>query len=95
MAYLIFCFFCGLAGAIIGKIKGSSFFLWFMISAVLPIAGIIAAVLYRVEHAEPRRICPVCGATRMLYDAVCTKCGEELDFPDESGIIRPTVSVPR
>src|SRR3712207_7866796 len=40
MAYLVICFFFGLAGGIVGKIKGSSFLLWFLISAVLPIAGL-------------------------------------------------------
>ena len=39
----------------IGKIKGSSFFIWFLVGAVLPCFGTIAAVLYRFERNEPRR----------------------------------------
>ena len=36
MAYVIIAVCFGLAGGIIGKIKGSSFFLWFLISGVVP-----------------------------------------------------------
>jgi hypothetical protein len=25
----------------------------------------------------------------MIHDAVCTRCGSELDFPDESEILPP------
>ena len=32
MAYVIIAFCFGLSGGIVGKIKGSSFFLWFLIS---------------------------------------------------------------
>ena len=45
--YLIIIFFCGLGTAIIGKAKGSSFWIWFLVGAVLPILGLIAVVLYR------------------------------------------------
>jgi hypothetical protein len=31
VAYLVICFFFGLAGGIVGKIKGSSFVLWFLV----------------------------------------------------------------
>ena len=82
MAYLVICFFFGLAGGIVGKIKGSSFLLWFLISAVLPIAGLLAAVLYRYERDELRRQCPRCGKVVKLHDALCTRCGEELEFPE-------------
>ena len=61
MAYLVICLSFGLAGGFVGKIKGSSFWLWFLISAVLPFAGLIAAVLYRFESDELRRQCPGCG----------------------------------
>ena len=82
MAYLVICFFFGLAGGMVGRIKGSSFFLWFAISASLPIAGLLAALLYRIESNELRRQCPTCGKVVPLYDALCTRCGTELDFPD-------------
>ena len=82
MAYIVLCFFFGLAGGIVGKIKGSSFFLWFMISAVLPVVGLMAAVAYRYERDELRRECPGCGKIVKLHDALCTRCGTELEFPE-------------
>jgi hypothetical protein len=74
--FLVFCF--GLASAIIGKIKGSSFFLWFLIGFCLPILGLLAAILYRWERDEPRRPCPRCGANLKVTDQVCMRCGEDL-----------------
>ena len=47
MAFVVIAFFFGLAGGVIGKIKGSSFLLWFLISAIPPFIGLVAAVLYR------------------------------------------------
>jgi len=82
VAYLVLCFFFGLSGGIIGKIKGSSFFLWFMISALIPIGGLLAALLYRNDRDELRRQCPTCGRVIKLHDAVCTRCGTDLDFPE-------------
>jgi hypothetical protein len=82
MAYLIICLSFGLAGGIVGRVKGSSFFLWFTISAVVPLLGLLAALFYRVEQDEPRRACPQCGKVLKLYDQVCTRCGEDLDFPE-------------
>ena len=82
MAYIVLCFFFGLAGGIVGKIKGSSFFLWFVISAVLPVAGLLTAIAYRYERDELRRQCPGCGKIVKLHDALCTRCGTELDFPE-------------
>ena len=61
MPYLVIAFFFGLAGGVIGKIKGSSFLLWFLISAIPPFIGLVAAVLYRDEYDEPHRRCPTCG----------------------------------
>ena len=82
MAYLIICLFFGLAGGWVGKIKGSSFFLWFAISAILPVLGLLAALFYRFEADEVRRQCPRCGKVIKLHDQVCMRCGEDLDFPD-------------
>jgi hypothetical protein len=84
MAYLIIALCFGLAGGVIGRIKGSSFVLWFLISAVVPVFGLIAALLYRYDSQELRRRCPGCGRVTKIYDAVCTRCGTELDFPDET-----------
>ncbi len=80
--YLALCISFGLAAGIVGRIKGSSFLLWAMIGAVLPVLGLVAAILYRYETAELRRQCPQCGKVVMLYDALCTRCGVELDFPE-------------
>ena len=82
MAYLIICLSFGLAGGIVGRSKGSSFVLWFLISAVVPFLGLLAAVLYRNEANEVRRQCPGCGRVVPLHDALCTRCGTELEFPD-------------
>jgi hypothetical protein len=83
MAYLVICFCFGLAGGIVGRIKGSSFFLWFLISAVVPFIGLITAIAYRFERDEPRRQCPRCGRLTKAYDALCTRCGEEFEFPEQ------------
>ena len=82
MAYLIICLFFGLAGGVVGRMKGSSFLLWFAISAAVPVLGLLAAVLYRFEKDEVRRQCPRCGKIVKLYDQVCMRCGEDLEFPD-------------
>jgi hypothetical protein len=82
MGLLVIMFFFGLAGGIIGRIKGSSFFLWFLISGLIPFLGLLAAICYRFENQELRRPCPRCGRVVKLYDAVCMRCGEELQFPE-------------
>ena len=83
MAYLVVAFSFALAGGLVAKIKGSSFWIWFLISGLLPIAGLIGALLYRYERDELRRQCPGCGKVVMAYDALCTRCGTELEYPDE------------
>jgi hypothetical protein len=89
MAFVVIAFFFGLAGGVIGKIKGSSFFLWFLIAAIPPFVGLIAAVLYRNEFNEPHRRCPTCRKVVPMYDALCTRCGTELEFPPAAA--RPPV----
>jgi hypothetical protein len=76
------CFFLGLSAGVIGKIKGSSFFLWFLISFFIPVGGLLAALFYRWDRNELRRECPACGRICKLHDAICVRCGAELDFPD-------------
>ena len=82
MAYLIVAFSFALAGGLVGRLKGSSFFVWFLISGVLPVLGLVAALLYRTEYDELRRQCPGCGKIVKLHDALCTRCGTELEFPE-------------
>jgi hypothetical protein len=82
MQYVIIAICFGFAGGIVGKIKGSSFVLWFLISAVVPIFGLITAIVYRFERDELRRQCPRCGRVTKVYDALCTRCGAELEYPD-------------
>jgi hypothetical protein len=83
-AYIAIVVGFGLAGGIVGKIKGSSFWLWMLISAAIPFMGLLAAVCYRSERDELRRQCPKCGRVCKLYDALCVRCGEELEFPAEA-----------
>jgi hypothetical protein len=79
--YVVICLFFGLAGGLIGRMKGSSFWLWFLISGLVPFFGLLAAVFYRWENREVRRQCPRCGRVVKLYDAKCMRCGKELEFP--------------
>jgi hypothetical protein len=81
MPYLFICLVFAISGGVVGKIKGSSFLLWFAISGLLPGIGLLAAVLYRFESAEPERRCPRCGRTLKLYDQLCMGCGLALEFP--------------
>ena len=82
MIYLIFCAWFGIAGAVVARIKGVSMFLGFLISAVLPVLGLLALGLYRSDRDELRRQCPGCGKVVPLHDALCTRCGTELEFPE-------------
>jgi hypothetical protein len=92
MAYVIIAVCFGLSGGIIGRIKGSSFILWFLISGLVPVLGLLAAIAYRFESDEPRRQCPGCGRVTKIYDAICTRCGTELSFPEV--VIEPERPVP-
>jgi len=82
LGLLVILFFFGLAGGIVGRIKGSSFALWFMISGLIPFLGLLSAICYRWERRELRRQCPGCGRVIKLHDALCTRCGTELEFPE-------------
>ena len=93
-AYVLLFFFFGLSAGMIGRIKGSSFLLWFAISAILPVLGLMAALLYRYERDELRRQCPGCGRVVKLHDALCTRCGTELEFP-EVAIVPESVAAAR
>ena len=82
MAYLVVAFSFALSGGLVGRAKGSSFVVWFLISGALPVLGLAAALLYRTERDELRRQCPGCGRIVKLHDALCTRCGTELEFPE-------------
>jgi hypothetical protein len=79
LGYVLIAFAFGLAGGFVGRMKGSSFVMWFLISFCVPFIGLACAVLYRWDDRELRRQCPNCGRVVKLYDAVC---GAELEFPD-------------
>jgi membrane protein implicated in regulation of membrane protease activity len=83
--YLAFALWLGIGAGVVGRIKGSSFWIWFLIGAVLPVLGLLAAVFYRSERDEVRRVCPGCGRIVKLHDAICMNCGTELEFP-EAGV---------
>jgi hypothetical protein len=89
--YLILCAWFGIAGAVVARIKGVSMVLGFLISAILPLLGLLALVLYRSDRDELRRQCPGCGKIVPLHDALCTRCGTELEFPEVA--IAPESSV--
>jgi hypothetical protein len=84
--YIVIALCFGLATGLVGRAKGSSFFVWLIVGTVLPVIGLIAAFLYRVEQAEPERRCPRCGAVQKLYVQVCRRCGEDLYLPDPSEV---------
>jgi hypothetical protein len=85
-AYIVIALAFALATGIVGRSKGSSFFIWFIVGGVLPVFGLITAFLYRVEQAEPERRCPRCGAVQKLYVQVCRRCGEDLYLPDSTEV---------
>lgn len=89
--YLVIAFFFGLATGIVGKGKGSSFFIWFLIGMVLPPLGLIAVILYRVDKDEPERQCPNCHKPLKLYVQVCPRCGTDLYLPDPAAVRHPGV----
>ncbi len=82
MGYIVIALCFALAGGIVGKVKGSSFWLWFLISGLVPFFGLFAALAYRFDRDEPRRRCPRCGKVTKIHDAMCMRCGGELEFPD-------------
>lgn len=81
MTFLTILFFFGLSAGVVAKIKGNSFWIWFLVGFCLPFVGTLAAVLYRSERAEPKRRCEECGKVVPLHDQVCMGCGRDLDLP--------------
>jgi hypothetical protein len=89
---IVLCF--GIAGGVVAKIKGDTVWVWFLVSMCVPFIGLLTAVLYRVEGTELRQECPGCGRVIKLYDAVCMRCGQELDFPDVALAPQPVGRAP-
>ena len=89
MPYVAIALFFGVVTGIVGRAKGSSFFIWFLIGTALPFLGLIAALLYRFEGDEPERRCPRCGAVHKIHVQVCRVCGEDLYLPDPSEVRHP------
>jgi hypothetical protein len=87
--YVAIALLFGLAGGLVARSKGNSFVVWFLISAIVPMIGLVAAYLYRSEDDEPDRACPRCGARCKVYAALCTRCGMELEYPEERLSARP------
>jgi hypothetical protein len=81
--FIVIAFVFGIATGAIGKLRGSSFWIWFLIGLALPGIGIIAVLFTRRQREEPRRVCPECGNVVPVSDQVCMRCGRDLDFPDE------------
>ena len=82
VAYVVIAVCFGLAGGIVGKIKGSSFLLWFLISAIVPVLRPDGGdrLPLRARRAAPAL--PRCGRVTKIYDAVCMRCGTELEYPE-------------
>jgi hypothetical protein len=88
--YVIIAIAFGIATAVIGRAKGSSFFIWLLVGTVLPGLGLVAVILYRSEEEEPERRCPECNKVLKLYVQVCPRCGTDLYLPDPAEVRRPT-----
>jgi hypothetical protein len=80
--YLALALWFGVATGLVGRVRGSSFLIWFLIGVVVPVLGLLLALLYRRESDEVRRQCPTCGKIVKLHDQICTRCGTDLDFPE-------------
>lgn len=83
MEYAVAPIFFGIVTGAVGKYKGSSFTIWFVVGALLPVIGLIAAIASRTEKLDPRRECPNCGAIVGISNQVCLRCGEDLEYPTE------------
>ena len=94
-AYISIAMGFAIGGGIVGRIKGSSFWMWFLISGAVPLLGLLAAICYRSERDELRRQCPTCGRVCKLHDALCVRCGTELEFPEQALASEADVPAPR
>lgn len=83
MEYFAIPLFFGFVTGVVGKRKGSSFFVWYLVGFILPAIGLVAAILSRDENEDPRRECPQCGKLLPISAQICVRCGEDLEYPDE------------
>ncbi|CAB4940187.1 unannotated protein [freshwater metagenome] len=88
-AYVVIAVCFGIGGGIIGRSKGQSFWLWFLIAGAVPIFGVLAAVFMRNDRTVARMQCPGCGKIHHVHDAFCLRCGTELYLPDDADAILP------
>jgi hypothetical protein len=91
--YLLIALVSAVWAGFIARRKGSSVLIWAMVGFVVPFLGVVLAALYRYEIDEVRRQCPTCGKIVPLHDAICTRCGTELEFPEVA--IEPVSSAAR
>ncbi len=89
LEYLVIAISFGLATGIIGRGKGSSFWIWFVVGTVIPVLGLIAVIMSRSEEVEPERRCPECNKILKLYVQVCPRCGTDLYLPDPAEVHQP------
>ena len=84
MTFLVILFFFGLSAGSVAKIKGHSFFLWFLIGFCLPVFGTLAALFTSNERRAGTRMrrCTECPNVMPVHVQVCTRCGADLLFPD-------------
>ena len=84
MTFLVILFFFGLSAGSVAKIKGHSFFLWFLIGFCLPVFGTLAALFTTNDRAGGTRMrrCTECPNVMPIHVQVCTRCGDDLPFPD-------------
>ena len=87
MEWMVIPALSAIGAGIVGKVKGSSFFIWFLVGLGLPIIGLIAALLYRNERDEPMRPCPRCGTVQAIHVQVCRRCGLDMDLPADEEVI--------
>jgi len=83
MQYLVALFILAFITGSIGRAKGSSFFIWFLVGALLPVIGLLLVSFSRTERRDPRRECPNCGNLVGIATQVCPRCGEDMDYPEE------------
>jgi uncharacterized OB-fold protein len=70
LTFIFIAFVFGVATGVIGRMKGSSFVIWFLIG---------------YEQDDPLRQCPECGNVVPISDQVCMRCGADLNFPTVAG----------
>ena len=59
----------------------------------MPVLGPLAALVFRRETEEALRRCPGCGTALRHYDAMCMRCGADLDYPADDELIEPTAAL--